>query len=132
MRNPAKTPAPDAEEWRDVPGFEGYYQASSWGRVRSVPRVLPPVRGFSSFPRRLPSNIRTPQDGGHGRLYIMLSRGNRMAGKNFYLPELILITFGRPQADPDTVVGFLDGDFKNLRPENLDWVPRPAGHMGRT
>lgn len=26
-------PAP--EEWRDLPGYEGHYMVSSWGRVRS-------------------------------------------------------------------------------------------------
>jgi hypothetical protein len=27
------------EEWRDVPGYEGYYQVSSFGRVRSMDRT---------------------------------------------------------------------------------------------
>lgn len=29
------------EEWRDIPDFEGYYQASTLGRIRSVDRVIP-------------------------------------------------------------------------------------------
>lgn len=28
------------EEWRDVPGYEGWYQVSSFGRVRSLDRVI--------------------------------------------------------------------------------------------
>ena len=32
------------EAWRDVPGYEGYYQVSSRGRVRSVDRVIPHPR----------------------------------------------------------------------------------------
>lgn len=27
------------EVWKDIPGFEGYYQASTLGNIRSVPRV---------------------------------------------------------------------------------------------
>lgn len=34
------------EEWRDVSGFEGYYQASSLGRVRSVDRRVPDRNRF--------------------------------------------------------------------------------------
>ena len=28
------------EEWKDVPGYEGYYQASMLGRIRSLDRVV--------------------------------------------------------------------------------------------
>ena len=28
------------EEWRDIPGYEGQYQASSYGRIRSLDRTL--------------------------------------------------------------------------------------------
>ena len=28
------------EIWKDIPGFEGLYQASNWGRVRSLDRVV--------------------------------------------------------------------------------------------
>ena len=30
-----------SEEWRDISGYEGFYQVSSAGRVRSLVRVLP-------------------------------------------------------------------------------------------
>lgn len=33
------------EEWRTIPGFEGYYEVSSAARVRSVPRIVPALRG---------------------------------------------------------------------------------------
>lgn len=29
------------EEWRDIPGYEGFYQVSSFGRVKSLYRVVP-------------------------------------------------------------------------------------------
>ncbi len=32
----------DIEEWRDIPGREGCYQASSLGRVKSLPRSRTP------------------------------------------------------------------------------------------
>jgi NUMOD4 motif/HNH endonuclease/AP2 domain len=30
----------DFEEWRDIPGFEGHYKASSLGRIKSLDRVV--------------------------------------------------------------------------------------------
>ncbi len=29
------------EEWRDVPGYEGLYQVSNMGRIKSLPRIVP-------------------------------------------------------------------------------------------
>lgn len=35
----------DGEEWRDIIGYEGYYQVSNLGRVRSVDRSVPHING---------------------------------------------------------------------------------------
>ena len=37
---------PSREVWRDIPGYEGAYQVSSLGRVRSLPRVVPVFDGI--------------------------------------------------------------------------------------
>ena len=42
------------EEWRPIPGFGGYYEASSLGRIRSIDRE---VNGFSARGNR-PTKIR--------------------------------------------------------------------------
>lgn len=34
------------EIWRDIPGFEGYYQASTHGRIRSVERTVEYVKHY--------------------------------------------------------------------------------------
>ena len=36
------------EEWRDVVGYEGYYQVSNFGQVRSVDRVIE-HHGYKQF-----------------------------------------------------------------------------------
>ncbi|ABF57478.1 putative endodeoxyribonuclease [Corynebacterium phage P1201] len=33
------------EEWKDINGYEGYYQVSNYGRVRSLDRVVPHAKG---------------------------------------------------------------------------------------
>lgn len=29
------------EKWKDIPGYEGFYQASNLGRIRSLDRIVP-------------------------------------------------------------------------------------------
>lgn len=37
------------EIWKDIPGYEGYYQISSLGRVRSLDRVVHTAHGGTRF-----------------------------------------------------------------------------------
>ncbi len=37
------------ESWKDVPGLEGYYQASCLGRVKSLDRIIPHPRLYQHF-----------------------------------------------------------------------------------
>lgn len=38
-----------SEEWRFIPGFEGYYEVSNHGRVRSVDRVVQTRQGLKRY-----------------------------------------------------------------------------------
>lgn len=40
-RSAAKQTEAAVEVWKDVPGYEGYYQVSDQGRVKSLPRIVP-------------------------------------------------------------------------------------------
>ena len=37
------------EEWRDIPGYEGWYQVSNLGRVRSMRRISPSIMSPSTY-----------------------------------------------------------------------------------
>jgi hypothetical protein len=59
------------EQWRDIPGFEGYYQASDLGQIRSVDRVVPD----RDAPRKLKGRILATQVVGCcGHLRVTLSK----------------------------------------------------------
>ena len=39
------------EQWKDVKGFEGFYEASTLGRIRSVDRVIYQKNRWGDFSR---------------------------------------------------------------------------------
>jgi hypothetical protein len=64
----------NGEEWRAIPGFEGLYEVSDRGRVRSLPRV---VQRRNGRPCTVRARILVPT---RGRLQVTLSsRGRRIS-----------------------------------------------------
>lgn len=99
------------ETWRPIPalpllGIPGGYEASSWGRVRSVDRAL-------ASGRRVGGVLLTPSPDGDGYLRVRL--GRKLVGVHVAVQ---LAFAGRPE------VRHLDGDQLNNRPENLAWGSR--------
>lgn len=37
------------ERWKDIPGYEGYYRVSNYGRVKSLDRIIPHPRLYQQF-----------------------------------------------------------------------------------
>jgi hypothetical protein len=95
-------PIPD-EVWKPIPEFEGDYEASNYGRVRSLKRALP----YMLKQRH------------HRYMNVMIS----MYGK--YRPHLVhrlvLMAFVGPPPQPDMHACHIDGDPTNNRLENLYW-----------
>lgn len=84
------------ELWRDIPGYEGRYQASTMGRIRSIPHKVRGKNPYSgkTFYRTIHGTILNP--GKYcktGHLSVVLGRGT--AGKPVH--QLIMRTFiGEP------------------------------------
>ena len=51
------------EIWKDIEGYEGLYQVSTLGRVKSLGRMVPSKNG--SF-RKEPEKLLKPQNGRYG------------------------------------------------------------------
>lgn len=62
MTNLQQLPIPfDQELWKDIKGFEGFYQVSNRGRVKSLSRIV--VGGpNNSITKRIPETILKPAD----------------------------------------------------------------------
>lgn len=103
------------EEWRAVPGFEGLYEVSDWGRVRSLDRVT--VDKIGRVSPRTGRILKTIFNGG-GYPSSHLSRENnsfRVANHT-----LVLLAFEGPRP-PELQVRHLDGNRKNGRLSNLKY-----------
>lgn len=103
------------EEWRTVPGYEGSYEVSSLGRVRSLARTIM-VEG--RWTRRIKPRIRKAPIGSHGYRAVVLNAGGTT--RTFTIHGLVARVFiGEPA--PGQVVCHNDGDKANNAVANLRW-----------
>ena len=86
------------EIWKDVPDYEGYYQASNLGRVRSLDRTVTTKHGVERFykGRIIEGNIQK----GYRRTTL---RGNGICGKIMF-SQIIAMTFLGHKPDRKSVV----------------------------
>ena len=102
------------EQWQDVPGYEGYYQASNRGRIRSIDRT---VRSKGSGVRKQRGQtMHLGICGGYGYLKVALRRGG--TSKTFYVHKLVALTWLGPYPLGQQVRhgsnGHLDNSVENL------------------
>jgi hypothetical protein len=106
------------EEWRDVPGYEGRYQVSDLGRVRSVPRKVRAVskRG-REYEIQLKGRILSP---GICREYLIVNLSAENEQRMHRVNRLVALAFLEGEAAE--VVNHKDGDKQNNRRGNLEWA----------
>ncbi len=102
------------EEWKDVPGYEGYYQASTIGRIRGVPRVQ---ESYGNRYMKIKGKIISPFLGNKGRYYRL---GLHRAGsyRKYFVHVLMGITF-YGDIPEGCCVCHNDGNSLNNRVENI-------------
>lgn len=106
-----------AIRWRDIEGYEGFYQVSDTGMVRSLDRVVPDTRPHGGF-RRLRGRLVAPGRAPSGHLRVRLGRDGR---KQMYgVHQLVLRAFVGPPP-PGLICCHNDGDPQNNRVDNLRW-----------
>lgn len=100
------------EEWRDIPGHEARYQASNFGRIRSLER---PIRAGNGT-RTLPGRIMCLEAHYRGYQRIMLGGGRT----HLFVHRVIALTF-LPNPEQKPYVNHLDRDKTNNAVHNLEW-----------
>ena len=78
----------EKEIWIDIPGFEGYYKASNFGRIKSLYKVLKILRYGKWYNRSKYEKILRCKSNKDGYFRLKL-RDNQL----YFVHELILRTF---------------------------------------
>lgn len=103
------------EEWRSIKGFEGSYEVSDLGRVRSLDRM---VNSAHNAKRIVLGQILRASKEPNGYLRICLSIRNRY--KSYSVHRLVAKAF-IPNCDNKSQINHKDGDKENNTVPNLEW-----------
>lgn len=101
------------EEWKDIIGYEGHYQISNFGRVKSVKKWDVNRRSYVAC-----ESILSPTDNGNG--YMIIGLCGESSRKNHYVHRLVASAFVE-NPKKCNYVNHLDHDRKNNVYSNLEW-----------
>lgn len=104
------------ETWKDITGYEGLYQVSNYGRVRSLDRTVVNKHGkIQSFKGKILSQ------GNNGKNYMHVNLWEDGKSKQYYVHRLVAETF-IGYIPEGYAVNHLDFDTTNNELSNLEIV----------
>jgi len=98
-----------AEVWKDIEGFEGMYQVSNLGRVKSLARFK---RKKDKIIKGSPNTV--------GYLVVQLRKDG--VRKSMLVHRLVMLTFQPCEVQDELVVNHKDLNILNNVETNLEWV----------
>lgn len=103
------------ETWKAIAGYEGFYEVSNLGNVRSLTRV---VKGRNNTTRIIQGRLLVPKIG-NGYLRVSLCREDSKI-KTISIHRLVASAF-LLNANNLPQVNHIDGNKRNNRTDNLEW-----------
>ena len=106
----------EEEIWKDIKGYEGLYQVSNIGRIKSLERTLTRKNGIKM---PIKERVLKPKTERNGYLRVNLCNGSG-EGKLFLVHRLVCEAFhGNPKNKP--CVNHIDENRANNAASNLEW-----------
>ena len=103
------------EIWKSIPGYEGIYEVSSYGNVKSLDRKITNSIGTT---RLYKGKILKKNNDRYGYPVCKLWKNSK--GKNHTIHRLVAITFIEND-DDKLLVNHIDGNKTNNHISNLEW-----------
>jgi hypothetical protein len=105
------------EIWKDIPNYEGLYQVSNFGRVKSLPRKVYNSKGFYITKERI-------LKAGLSRKYFCVVLSNTINFKTFKVHQLVAISFLNHTIDrkQKLVIDHINNIQTDNRVENLQII----------
>jgi len=114
------------EQWKDVYGYEGLYQVSSHGRVRSLRRI---VSARWEAGREVRDRDMSTFDRGNGYPAVRLSRHGK--AETVSVHQIVCRAFHGPPPSDKHIVAHGDGVVSNNAVGNLRWATHSENCMDR-
>lgn len=105
------------EVWRDIKGYEGAYQVSNLGRVRSLDREV--RAGHGSMRRCKGTYLKPSVDKFTGYMVVTLSKSASL--NTLPIHRFVMVTF---KGESNLHVNHINGNKLDNRLENLEYVTR--------
>lgn len=96
------------EEWKDIEGYEGLYQVSDLGNVRSL-----------NYNKTRKIKVLKPRNGGKGYKVVYLTKNGQQ--QNYYIHKLVGKAF-LPNPENKPCIDHINTDKTDNRKTNLRWV----------
>lgn len=107
------------EIWKDIKGYEGLYQVSNLGNVKSIPRIIDSQFKGKPIKREVYEKVLKKSLTRFGYEYVCLSKNgktkkhkvHRLVGEHFI-----------PNIENKKTINHIDGNKQNNRVDNLEWA----------
>ena len=116
------------EVWKDIEGYEGAYQVSNYGRVRSLDRIVVREDGVVlKYKGKILKGGKYP----NGYLFCHLGHKRNIGQKSKLVHRLVAEAF-IPNPDNKPQVDHINGLKNDNRAENLRWVTQTENNLNET
>lgn len=118
------------EMWRDIRGYEGLYQVSNYGRVRSLDRV---IEYYQPTAKKLVKTLfkgkilKSNFNYGSGHYQVLLCNNGE---EKWHQVHVLVAEAFLPNPSNCDIVHHKDHDTSNNRVENLEWLTKEEHDLG--